>query len=122
MTYDIRHSTAYDYEHDVSLSHHVGHLTPRETPTQRCLQHRLDAFPRITTSSTHPDHFGNLATFLTVEGAHRRLEIIAGSRVEILLQPSLIPESTPPWESIRDLCSLDSEHPPLEPAEFVFGS
>ena len=122
MNYEIRHSTAYDYEHDVSLSHHVAHLTPRETAGQRCRQHRLEALPRITTSSSHSDHFGNPTSFLTVEGPHRRLEVVAWSRVDVLPQAPLNPEATPPWETIRDRYSLDSANPPLEAAEFVFGS
>ncbi len=122
MNYDIRHSTAYDYEHDVSLSHHVAHLTPRETPRQRCLEHRIDALPRITTSSTHPDHFGNLASFFTVEGAHRRLEVFACSSVDVLPPETSSPDATPAWETIRDLFSLDVANAPLKSAEFVFGS
>jgi transglutaminase-like putative cysteine protease len=122
MEYEVRHSTAYDYEHDVSLSHHVAHLTPRETTGQHCRQHRIEALPRITTSSSHVDHFGNLTNFLTVEGAHRRLEVIAWSRVEVLQQAPLMPEAAPPWETVRDRCGLDSATVQLEAAEFVFGS
>lgn len=122
MNYEIRHSTAYEYEHVVSLSHHVAHLTPRATPGQRCLDHRLEAVPPITTSSSHLDHFGNLTSFLTVEGTHRRFEVVALSRVEILPTARPLPESSPPWETIREQHSPDSANAPLETAEFVFGS
>ena len=97
-------------------------MTPRAASGQRCLEHSLQAFPRITTTGTHSDHFGNFSSFLTVEGAHRRLEIIALSRVEVSPPPALAPEVTSPWETIRDLSGLDSIGPPLESAEFVFGS
>jgi transglutaminase-like putative cysteine protease len=122
MNYVIRHSTAYDYENDVSLSHHIAHLTPRETPQQRCLEHGLEALPRAATTSSHSDHFGNLTTFLTVEGIHRRLEMVASSRVEILPPTTVDPENTPPWETIRDQFNLDSTNVPLEPVEFAFSS
>jgi transglutaminase-like putative cysteine protease len=122
MTYEIRHITAYEYEHDVSLSHHVAHLTPRETAGQHCAEHRLEAVPRITTSNDHTDHFGNVTSILTVEGSHRRLGIVAWSRVEVLPRAHPAPETTPPWETILDQHSPDSANAPLESVEFVFGS
>ena len=122
MNYEIRHITSYEYESDVSLSHHVAHLTPRETLDQHCVEHRLEAVPQMSTHSSHLDHFGNLTNFLTVEGAHRQLGIVAWSRVELFPPERLMPESSPPWETIRDLHGSDSPNAPMESAEFVFGS
>jgi transglutaminase-like putative cysteine protease len=122
MIYEVRHQTAYDYETDVSLSHHIAHLTPRTTNSQQCLDHRLEFTPKPTTNASHADHFGNQSTFLTVEGAHRRLEVIALTRVEISPPNLPAPEETPAWETVLDLCSGDSLNPPMDAVEFVFGS
>jgi transglutaminase-like putative cysteine protease len=122
MTYEIQHRTTYDYDTDVSLSHHVAYLTPRATNTQRCVDHQLGCTPSLTTHAAHADHFGNLSSFLTVEGSHRRLEIVATSRVDVSAPCTPAPDATPPWENIRDLCSGDSLNPPIEAVEFIFGS
>jgi transglutaminase-like putative cysteine protease len=122
MQYEIRHSTAYDYGHDVSLSHHVAHLTPRDTPAQRCCKHVLESIPQPNTFTTHSDHFRNSTNFLTFEGSHRRLEIISVSQVEISPAVTIDPENTPSWETIRDLCGADKANASLDSIEFVFGS
>src|SRR3989442_1336039 len=119
MDYEIRHSTFYQYDYDVSLSHHVTHLTPRMAPRQECRQHRLEILPRPITQSAHNDHFANPTTFLTIEGAHRRLEIIAFSRIQVSPPPPLKPDDTAPWELIQSQCSPDSTSAPIETAEFV---
>src|ERR1051326_3845271 len=112
--FEVRHQTTYDYEADVSLSHHIAYLTPRSTGIQRCLDHRLEFGPKPATNTSHTDHFGNHSAFLTIEGAHRRLEVVASTRVE--LSPPELPasEATAPWETVRALCSGDSLNPPIE--------
>ncbi len=123
MLYEVRHRTSYDYDHDVSLSHHLVRLTPRTLERQRCLERVIESFPVPSTFGEHSDHFGNTTTFLTIEGAHRRLEIIARSRVEVFpVAVPTIPDQTPAWESIRDRCDAEARGAPLEPVEFVFPS
>jgi len=122
MLYGIRHRTTYDYDYEVPLSHHVAHLTPRSILRQCCRQHRIESLPAPTSFSTHTDHFGNPATFLTIEGAHRKLSISAVSVVEMRPVPAVKPLATQPWELVRDLCRTDSVVGPIEPAEFIFSS
>src|SRR6185295_1553667 len=106
MLYTIRHSTVYDYDHDVSLSHHVVRLKPRELEHQRCREHSVETVPPATTRSEHIDHFGNETRFLTIEGAHRRLEIHSRGVVEVLPPVETpVPHKTDPWELPRDAFS-----------------
>ncbi|MEY2408352.1 MAG: hypothetical protein QOF48_1022 [Verrucomicrobiota bacterium] len=123
MLYSIRHATVYEYDRDVSLSHHLLRLAPRALDRQRCLEQIIESVPPASTQSHHLDHFGNTGTFLTIEGPHRRLEIISKSLVDS--QPpssSPEPDGTPEWEVVRDLCSADGLEAPLEAVEFVFPS
>jgi transglutaminase-like putative cysteine protease len=123
MLYSIRHSTIYDYDHDVSLSHHLVRLKPRELEHQRSRGHSVESVPPATTRSEHIDHFGNTTGFLTIEGAHRRLEIHSRGVIEILPPvTSPIPGKTDPWEFLRDACAGGGMEAPLEPMEFVFAS
>ena len=123
MLHAICHSTVYDYDHDVSLSHHLLRLTPRSLERQRCLERSIESVPSPATRSEHIDHFGNTTGFLTIEGAHRRLEIHARSLVEAL-PPATGPvaAATAPWESLRDACRPGALDAPPEPVEFVFPS
>src|SRR5258708_4208381 len=101
MLYEVRHCTTYEYDHDVLLSHHLARLTPRDLPRQRCHQHVIETSPKATTRSTNIDHFGNTATFLTIEGAHQRLDIISRGLVERGSSAAIALDDTPPWEDVR---------------------
>ena len=122
MRFEIRHLTAYEYDHEVSLSHHLARLTPRELGPQHCLTHRIETTPTAASTSTHIDHFGNAATFLTIESPHRRLEITAHSILEVGTIALVPAEETPLWESIRDQFNAETERAPAYVAEFVFPS
>src|SRR5262245_49048574 len=121
MLYSVSHRTIYDYDQDVVLSHHLLRLTPRVLEHQRCLRREIETEPAPATVSEHADHFGNSVCFVTVEGAHRRLEIHSRSQVEVLPN-GVVPRKPPAWEAVRDLCSATAAEPLVEPAEFAFGS
>jgi transglutaminase-like putative cysteine protease len=123
MLYSVSHRTIYDYDQDVVLSHHLLRLTPRPLDGQICHEHGIETSPQPATLSEHTDHFGNPACFVTVEGAHRQLQIFSRSRVEVLPHAvAVAPQATPPWEIVRDQCSAANARPPVEPTEFVFAS
>jgi len=123
MLYSVSHRTIYDYDQDVVLSHHLLRLTPRPLASQMCHEHGIETFPQPATRSEHTDHFGNPSCFVTVEGAHRQLEILSRSLVEVLPHDvAITPQGTSSWEIIRDQCSAANAKPAVEPTEFVFGS
>ena len=81
VTYDVGHTTVYDYTESVSVSHHVGRLSPRALPHQVCVSHQLQVEPAPAVTTRHVDYFGNVTTFFAMQGAHRRLTVRARSQV-----------------------------------------
>ncbi len=99
MNYQVIHRTEYAYETDVSVAHHLLHMTPLDTGRQRLLEHelRLDPPPRCRRAGE--DYFGNRSVFITLEKPHRRFEIVAQSRVEIQAAAWPLPLATPAWDA-----------------------
>ena len=122
MIYEIRHRTTYEYDSDVSLSHHVARLTAWNGPLQRRIHHAIEADPQPAGRSIHTDHYGNLATFLTFEGPHRRLEIQALNTVELSPPPAIQDSHSADWEQIRDAFAGVGHQSPFEVSEFLHGS
>jgi len=121
MRYRIRHTTRYDYDHEISISHHVVRAQPQNLRRQTCLSHSLEVLPTPATQTTHQDCYGNTVVLLTVEGPHRQFRVTALSEVDVL--PSQPPphDATPPWEQVRDQCARD-EPGTLAAAPFLFSS
>src|SRR4051794_34147972 len=101
LLYEITHTTSYDYMGDVSVSHHLLRLAPRDSGRQNCLAHALTIHPEPKTRSVHRDYFGNPTHFIGIEFPHQRIVITAQSRVAV--SPAFIPESaeTPAWETVH---------------------
>src|ERR1051325_9004492 len=97
MTYAVTHTSTYDYRDSVSVSHHVLRLTPRDLPQQRCLCHEMQLHPPPAVATPHVDYFGNAVTFVTVEGAHRKLTVAASSTVALTRLPLRAPAESPAW-------------------------
>src|SRR5258707_11958745 len=100
MIYELTHSTSYDYSQSVSLSHHVLRLQPRDLPGQRCLRHDVQIDPNPGLTNSHVDYFGNRTTFVTVEGAHRKLVIASRGQVEVNPPAYPQPAKTPARNSV----------------------
>src|SRR3989442_844631 len=122
MRYQVAHTTTYEYQNAVSISHHLLRLTPRALPRQALLEHQILLQPEPALTSRHEDYFGNPATFVTVEGAHRQLSVIARSVVEITAPQLPEAAGTPSWETVRDLAHGPGNGLGTEPVEFTFSS
>lgn len=122
LLYDIAHTTAYDYEGTVSVSHHLLRLALRGSVRQRLLSHHLAIEPAPAVVTAHSDYFGNTAHFVTVECPHSRLAMASRSRVAV--GPAFLPEptETPAWESVRSRCRDDHSGSTLEAHEFTYPS
>ena len=59
--YRVTHRTEYSYSDVVTSSYGRGHLTPRETPRQRCLTNALEIDPDPADRSTGRDVYGNIS-------------------------------------------------------------
>ena len=83
MKYQITHKTWYAYADLVPICHNLVHLAPRDTPYQKCIDYRLEDRSGSRISHHRDDYFGNRTEYFSIEGAHRKLEIIAESTVEV---------------------------------------
>jgi len=117
VTYEIAHTTRYDYSDSVSVSQHVARLSPRVLPHQQCLERSLHIEPPPAVRAEHFDYFGNRTTFFAMQGGHRRLTVTARSRVRVRPRPVLREADTPPWEVATDRGTL-----PIEAVDCLFDS
>jgi transglutaminase-like putative cysteine protease len=122
LLYEITHTTTCNYVGDVSVSHHVLRLTPRDYVKQRCLTHELAITPQPGTMSLHRDYFGNPTHVIGIATPHQQLVVKSCSRVAV--SPAFIPEplETPAWETVRALCRDDHSGQSLEAHEFAYPS
>ncbi|MGD1933170.1 MAG: transglutaminase N-terminal domain-containing protein [Candidatus Phaeomarinobacter sp.] len=118
----ISHSTTYRYSQTVTLSQHVVHLEPRETPTQKCLSYALSAAPEPSSRRADADFFGNPVSYLTLQDDHTLLTVLAVSEVEVMPPPLLDPEVTMPWEQVHDFISADPADPSRDAVQYCFDS
>ena len=100
----VTHRTEYRYSDTVTSSYGRGFLTPRDSPRQRCIAHRLDIEPAPTDSSTTRDSYGNISSYFHVTEPHRGLTITSDSIVDVYPPPPERYSSGPavqPWEAAR---------------------
>ena len=102
--YSVRHATVYEYGGDVSHSHHLLHLKPREFEFQRCLGHSLALDPQPSSVREDVDAFGNAIARLEYDRSHDRLAVTAQMHVEIFPRIADSIESEA-WEAVRDRLS-----------------
>lgn len=121
MRYRVTHKTLYEYDNPVSISHHVLRLTPRALPGQSVLGCQLSAEPAPAALAPYEDYFGNTATFVTIEGPHRQLAVLASSEVQIDCGAPPDPAATPAWEQVRDAIGQNGSGR-YAASEFVFPS
>jgi len=100
--YSVRHETTYRYTADVMHSHHLLHLVPRPAPYQECLEHELHIEPAGHRRVDGLDAFGNPLIRLELAQPHRELRVISRMQIEVHARPAVSPETTGPWEKVRD--------------------
>ena len=84
MIYRIRHVTSYEFSSAVTASHHIAHLIPRGTPSQRVRHTELQITPPAGDSMSHVDNFGNRFLHFSLDEPHTSLTVTASSEVELL--------------------------------------
>ena len=122
MKYKISHTTVYEYTDSVPVCQNVVHLTPRTTPRQRCLYHRLNVRPNPVEILCRSDYFGNAVHDFSLHQGHRTLRVVAVSKVEVApLEP---PDATRSmtWEALRDRVRLVRSQSDLEAYQYCFDS
>ena len=114
MIYRVLHRSEYEYAGSVELASHLLHLRPRALPHQRVLATRIAANPAPTSQSDALDHFGNAATWLSIDRAHDALAITAEALVDVCFPAPPAPGATPGWERVAAEALADPA------AEFLF--
>ena len=108
MRYRVRHETAYSYGSDVVHSHQLLHLVPRPSPFQECADHSIEISPLHYRRRDEMDAFGNIATRIELESAHRHLDVSAEMEVEVHPRPAVSAAHTERWEDVRSSLSYKS--------------
>ncbi|MFT4202625.1 MAG: transglutaminase family protein [Chitinophagaceae bacterium] len=107
MTYQVKHTTSYTYGERVGVCQNVALLTPRDTPTQRCLNHALIISPEPQVRQDYLDVFGNQLTYFSIEEEHESLSVTAIFTVENNCEDATVTStSSISWENVRQ--TLDS--------------
>lgn len=101
-TYRVRHETSYTYAADVVHSHHLLHLVPRPAPYQECREHELAVSPESHRRVDGLDAFGNPLIRIELAQPHRELKVVSQMQIEVHARPAVSPETTVPWEKVRD--------------------
>ena len=122
MIYKVHHTTTYTDTDTVSGCHNELHLHPRDSVQQRCHAYILGIQPMPAVCSEHHDFFGNPTTFLAIHEPHRTFAVTARSTVEVTPRVLPHPESTMPWEQVRDVLPQDRSPATLEAYQYVFES
>jgi len=122
MNYRVRHTTTYEYEDPVSVSHHIVRLTPQSSHRQTCGYAAIHVTPEPPTRSRHIDYFGNANIAFTLLEPHERMIVEAISEVDVRLVPAPDLANSPPWESVRDLMPAAVANEELNACQFVFDS
>ena len=84
LKYHITHTTRYTYTELAPVCHNLVHLAPRADARQKCVDYHLKVEPTPAFFTSRDDYFGNRAEYFSIESAHRNLQIIAESTVEVL--------------------------------------
>ncbi|ORA70803.1 hypothetical protein BST26_09840 [Mycolicibacterium insubricum] len=102
--YRITHRTDYRYSDVVTNSYGRGHLAPRDTDQQRCLDHRLDIAPAPSDRTESADGYGNRSTYFQITEHHRELTVTGTSVVAVDPPPASLygdGAAIGPWENAR---------------------
>ncbi|WP_286162434.1 transglutaminase family protein [Methylobacillus flagellatus] len=122
LRYHVQHVTEYDYDHTVTLSQQLLHLTPRDSVYQQCLYHQIRISPAPSESAEHADFFGNQSRCFSIYAPHEALRVSAEFSVQLTARPTMesLPASTP-WTVLRDMLQEQaSQH--LEACAYLYGS
>ncbi|HEX6463743.1 MAG TPA: transglutaminase N-terminal domain-containing protein, partial [Vicinamibacterales bacterium] len=80
--YRVEHQTRYRHAGTVSVSHHLGCLTPRQLPAQRVERFELRIEPEPSDRVERIDYFGNTLTYFAILTPYRELTVATQSIVE----------------------------------------
>jgi transglutaminase-like putative cysteine protease len=100
MYYRIRHLTRFQYSAPVTESLMEVRMHPRTEAQQRCLNYQLAVTPKARIH-VYRDFLGNNIHHFGIPGAHRQLQVMAESVVEMNPRPESADEGPPgSWDDL----------------------
>lgn len=122
MTYQILHRTCYQYQSQVSDSHHLCRLVPQNDTNQAAVFFQLRIVPEPDFRATHHDYFGNETTYFSLSSPHKELVIESSSTVTVH-EPTPVPmKFDQPWEKVREILKTSTLPSDLKGCEFIHPS
>lgn len=121
MKYRITHRTEYSSLEPVSVGHNEAWLTPRNTPTQKCLAHQIEITPAPSIILTRTDYFENTTTQFAFNQGYHTLTVTSINDVEVHAPPPAT-EASPAWEQVRDEVKAHATEADFQALEFTFES
>jgi transglutaminase-like putative cysteine protease len=122
MIYDVRQATIYHYASPVTHAHHVLRLTPIDRRDQRVHAAALDITPTPVERREGQDFFGNRITWIKLDSPHETLTVRVAARIAVERTAEIAPETTPPWEEVREAAFGSMDLSPQAPAHYLFAS
>lgn len=108
MKLRVWHRTHYTYDAPVTNSFGLAHVSPRDLPHQRVLEHDVRVTPEPSDARPDRDHFDNHSLYFHVTEPHTALEVWSESIVDTA-QPTHAAETlATPWEQCRPQHRLDA--------------
>ncbi len=122
MRYQVSHTTAYHYEHSVTVSQQMLHMRPRDSAIQTCEQHSLSISPKPSEQRQQHDYFNNVSDYIAIFSQHDVLEVTSNFTVAMQARPNLSAlNQSLTWEQVAQQLR---EHAPqhLEATHYLFAS
>lgn len=122
MKYQVTHTTRYKYDTAVSVCHNQAMLSPRVTPRQECLQHRISITPSPSSSDRRHDYFGNDVAYFSFNEGFRQLVVESVSLVAVSDELPITDGDSPAWDEIAPCVRRSTAPESLDALQFLFDS
>jgi transglutaminase-like putative cysteine protease len=122
VIYDVRQTTTCAYASPVAHATHVLRLTPVNRAGRRVHLAALQIAPEPRHRREGLDFFGNRLTWIEIDEPHDKLTVKLAARVAVDPVDEPQPQSTAPWEDVREQAFAASDIGPLSPVHFLFPS
>jgi transglutaminase-like putative cysteine protease len=120
MKFRIKHVTTYNYSNPVSLSQNHARLTPKTNSQQTCLSSQLEIYPKPSFQQHFTDHFDNTVTVFELFSAHKQMQVVVTSDVEIIsVSKQFMFSDKLAWESVRQQLVYPSSKEAIDAAFFT---
>ena len=83
MKFQVRHTTRYSYDENVSHSYNIGYFLPRNTERQRVLTSNVTVLPPASGTARRVDIYGNQTFHFNIEQPHKESDITVVSQLEV---------------------------------------